>query len=470
MPIHLGLATVLHLALAAPPAAPPDPPASTPTSTSTSKRKSGSKSSPPGGPTTDSSPAARAAAQGDFGRAHALPAADVEEQHYLRASMALAERRLADVDRILAGLPAGSPRALELAWRAAHARGEAASIAAAARRLCDAGDPTGRSCADAELFGNTRDRCTVELAAPAELALSPTAPVPALAARFVGAQDGASVEVGTVLDTGASQTVVSSALAERLGIVTTTKSFPVGIAAGGGRADARLGILPELRLGSVVVRSLPVLVMDLDNLERVGVSAIVSPQQAFDGLRFALDFDRKLFTVEPADGAAPLDGGVPYYGVGFDLAVLAEVGGGPSALFGVDTGMDGAVALSRRYPRPAPATASGGAPGDADKSKSKSKNTGTNKKASLAPRIVVGGAGGQAEATQGAPVAVKIGALEIEPSGPAIIGDIPLRRPFEISGFLGNALWRGGRLVVDTRARRLVVTRSSLPPPIAPRG
>jgi hypothetical protein len=386
------------------------------------------------------SPAAAAAAVGDFDGACTLPARDEAEKIYLEASVALAEHRLDQVEGLLQKLPKGSAEALELAWRVAHARGDLGAIGATAARLCKKGEPTGRACADAELYRRKMTRQAVELAEAGELPLSPTAPVPALAARFAGAAKIAGAgapfaERGAVIDTGASQTVVSALLAEKLGLKATKRAFPIAVAAGGAVTEARLAVLPLMQLGPASVRNLPVLVVDMPNLERVGISAIISPQQAFDSLRFSLDLERRVLGLEHS-GAEALEAGVPYYGIGFDLAVRAEVGGGPPALFGVDTGLDGAVALSGRYP---------GAP-------------------TAVPGAVLQGAGAAGAVAKGGALAVKVGAVEIPPQGPCLVSEMPARRPFEIAGFLGNALWsRGGRLVVDTKARLVSITAPKRP-------
>lgn len=393
-------------------------------------------------PVTPPSLAAQAVARGDFDGARALPASTLEEALYLEASVALAEHRLAAAEELLPWMPPGVASA-EIAWRVAHARRDGPAIAARAAALCVAGDRTGRACADAELYQREEAaRARVELRERTELGLSPTAPLPALAVSVTG---GAKPRrVGAILDTGASQTVLSTSAAAALGLLPTQRSFPIAVAAGGARAEARLALLPRLELGGVVVEALPVLVMDLSELEPRGISLIVSPQQAFDGLRVVLDFERKLLGLEHPDDSGAGAGQVPYYGIGFDLAVRAAVDGGPPAFFGVDTGMDGALALSRRYPT-ARASAQASAQRHSDDA-----------------LVRVEGAGAGALAVPVAPVAVRLGDQTLMPEAPCLVSDMPPVRPIELHGFLGNGLWRRGRLVVDTRARRLAIHPPSL--------
>lgn len=72
--------------------------------------------------------------------------------------------------------------------------------------------------------------------------------------------------------------------------------------------------------------------------------------------------------------------------------------------------------------------------------------------------VEVKGAGARALAKVGAALRVKIGNLTMTPEEPSIVSRMPARRPFQIAGFLGNALWKRGKLVVDTRARRLSIS------------
>lgn len=373
------------------------------------------------------SPASLALAAGDFHQALALPALDAEEQAYIEARTALAEGRLEHATTCLAKLPGESRRAVELSWLLAHASREPQRIASAAQKLCKAGDMTGRSCVDVELYSENPARQRVDLTgASCELPMSPNAPVPVVVGRAGG------VQTGIVIDTGASQTVVSSALAKRLGMKTSRGSFPVGVAAGGASVDARLAVLGELVLGTAVTRDVPVLVLDLPELEAKGVSIILSPHQALDGLAVTFDFQKNALRLARAEAAAAAHDviEVPYLLVGFDLAVKARVGARQAALFGLDTGMSHGYAIADWYAE------------DLDKKDD----------------VVVQGAGekARAAAVSGA-LPVEIGDRKLGAGHNGIV--TPMRRAdgIQFAGLLGNALWSKGSLTLDTANRRVLI-------------
>lgn len=375
-----------------------------------------------------SSPAAQALARGEIEGALRLPASSPREASYLQARVALAHHEPARAEKLKATLPAGSPEATELEWHLARAAGDRPRIARAAAALCAHGDPTGRSCADAELHARALPARQLLLPGPrVEVPLARGVPVP-----LVLGQAGER-SVGFVIDTGASETVISTSLARELGLELTQAAFPVGVAAGGGRAAAHLAIVPELRLGSAVVRALPVMVIDLPELERLNIHAILSPQQAFAGASVTLDFGRDLLTLAAEAPATPPGARtvkVPYLLAGFDLAVLARVGDGPPALFGVDTGMPSAYSLSGDYPCSALA----------------------------APAIPLAGAGGKAVGSLVAARPVELGGLVLTPTAEAVRTEMAGGRAVGLAGLLGNGLWKRGVLTLDTTGQTLTLS------------
>ncbi|MGI5865386.1 MAG: aspartyl protease family protein, partial [Myxococcales bacterium] len=201
------------------------------------------------------SPAAQALARGEIDRALTLKSADSEEARYLEAWVALARFDHDKAARLKSTLPAGSRRAAELEWHLAHRAGDNDRIARAASALCALGDVTGRACAEAQLRARKPAPRQVELDGDrVEIGLARGVPVPLTLGR-IGGQS-----VGVIIDTGASESVISASLARKLGVAPTEAAFPVGVAAGAGRADARLAVAPEVTLGALVVRNLPVLV------------------------------------------------------------------------------------------------------------------------------------------------------------------------------------------------------------------
>lgn len=379
-----------------------------------------------GGP----SPAALALARGDLDAALRLPSGDAQEAAYIDARVALARGRVAEATAGLGRLHPESHRAAELAWLVAHARRDAAAIGAAARRFCARRDPSGRACVDAELYTRPLPPQQVTLAADGEVELIEGAPFPVVLG------DVGNARTGIVIDTGASQTVISRRLADHLGIPTSSSGFPIGVAAGSGSTMAHLGVLPELRIGPAVVRNLPVLVVDLADLEDKYIAAIVSPQQAFDGLVVTFDFARHRLElsrrVDPAvaEGAEAL----PYFMVGFDMAVRASVGSNPPGLFVLDTGMANSFAVARNY-------VGGGGDG-----------------AALgAATTTVHGAGAQREVPMVGARPIRLGNLTLRPDSPGLLTDLVRSDGIQIAGLLGNRLWPRGRLTLDTPGRRVLL-------------
>lgn len=376
--------------------------------------------------TITSAAAAQPPAGGAAGLDAALRPASPGRHHpaYLEAQTALARQELGAAEAAAARVPTGTDDALELAWRIARAKKSAGRIGEAAAAWCDA-DPTGRACADAELYGRGVPATKVVVKSERPAPLAPSAPFPLALGR------AGPVEAGFIMDSGASETVISTALARRLGLKVTKAAFPIGVAGGGAQAVARLAILPSLDVGPVRVENLPVLVVDLPDLEKNRISGIVSPQQAFDGARVTFDFARHRMRVETPAAPAPATGGitVPYFYAGLDLVVPARVGEGRTALFGLDTGMARACAVSTDY-APEAETEGGGS-------------------------VTVHGAGGHATLDTLPEAAVFLGEEAI---GAGACVRSPMRKVgIPVSGLLGNALWKDGRIVLDTVAHTVTL-------------
>lgn len=359
----------------------------------------------------------------------ALATASPADSLYRDVRTHLAHGRAAEARQVLGRLEPDHPAMAELAWRLAHETGVPASIASTARTLCVAGDPTGRACADAELYARISDPTLVELRAPTDLPLSTSAPFPLTACQ---ADDETTA---CIVDTGASQTVVSRALADRLGLDRTRASFPVG-SASGQVTQAQLAVLPQLGAGGLEVRRLPVLVMDMPELDRIGISLIVSPQQAFRGLTARIDLGRRRLVL--SKGPAPKAAGgvcVPYVLAGFDLAVQARIGDGPAAWFGLDTGMEGAYSVASSY------VGAGRAAG----------------------HLEVAGTSARQVRRAAEAQPVRVGALELRPAGSFVVADAPIDRVLPLAGSLGNGLWANGAVTLDTVSRLVTIEPEAAP-------
>jgi aspartyl protease family protein len=70
----------------------------------------------------------------------------------------------------------------------------------------------------------------------------------------------AGVERRMLIDSGATLTALSSGTAAAAGLQTNTQLFPVVLNTANGSITARTATLPELRLGDIIARDLPVVV------------------------------------------------------------------------------------------------------------------------------------------------------------------------------------------------------------------
>ncbi len=157
-----------------------------------------------------------------------------------------------------------------------------------------------------------------------------------------------------VIDTGAQHTLLSAPAAHAAGVVTASRaSEMVGFAS----FEAVPGIVPELRLGNLVIRNVPVFVGDSPALLRAkGQMAIGT--DLLQHLRLTLDLDAGRAVVEPAAGAAPLGEQAPQSGWQVRLwplaqACLAEgqVAGHCHARVLIDTGNWDGTFVSARWAR-----------------------------------------------------------------------------------------------------------------------
>uniref|UniRef100_UPI00359394E8 retropepsin-like aspartic protease n=1 Tax=Thiocapsa sp. TaxID=2024551 RepID=UPI00359394E8 len=159
---------------------------------------------------------------------------------------------------------------------------------------------------------------------------------------------GVPVQVGAIslnllLDTGVGDTLIDADLAERLGVRifgSEPIQFPSGPA---GRVE--LGILPELKLGTLAIGQVPVQVMPLRDtfahLSDRPVDGILGTG-VFSRFRTTLDYARGRLTLARDD--APFEHGEPLYlgGEHYPL-VEARINARLDALLFLDTGMIGAA-------------------------------------------------------------------------------------------------------------------------------
>jgi predicted aspartyl protease len=162
-----------------------------------------------------------------------------------------------------------------------------------------------------------------------------------------------------VVDTGVSRTIVSSAIADRLGLTgRPDEVFVAGRSQSATRVD-----LPDLKLGPISSSSLSVLVMDLVAL-RKAFGKEIDAMVGLDVLRghcFVVDYrHRRLIfsTVELNASILPFEPGSPY------LVVTAKMDGEPVRLL-VDTGTNqfslfaNRLPAKLRQPRKSPTVAAG---------------------------------------------------------------------------------------------------------------
>ena len=147
-----------------------------------------------------------------------------------------------------------------------------------------------------------------------------------------------------MFDTGADHTVVSRSFAKANGVrmlsdETTTLGTPNGL-----NVTAGFGEIPEMRLGSVVVRNIPVLVFP-DTSMRFGMAPDIDENDIILGwpliskLRFEINLPESTYqALVSADSRDPARGNLFWFGYP-GLKMATE--NGQSLLFGFDAGADG---------------------------------------------------------------------------------------------------------------------------------
>ena len=156
------------------------------------------------------------------------------------------------------------------------------------------------------------------------------------------------------IDTGAQYTMLSAAAAHAAGVVTAGRaSEMVGFAT----FDAVPGMIPELRLGDLIIRDVPVFVGDSPALARAKGQMAIGID-LLHHLRFTLDLDANRAAIEPTAGAAPLGDAVPAGGWQVQLWPLAQTCLAEARLAGncyarvlIDTGNWEGTFVSARWAR-----------------------------------------------------------------------------------------------------------------------
>jgi predicted aspartyl protease len=170
-----------------------------------------------------------------------------------------------------------------------------------------------------------------------------TDPLPVVHARINGGE-----EVNFVIDTGAPEVQVDAEIARQTGLKefgSTTGTF-----AGGRKAQVRHGRLDSLGLGGLVVKNIPVGIMDLSGLGKAMFGgrriAGVIGTVLFYHFRTTLDYPGKQLIFRPRGGpaskSAPDEKAVPFWMAGDHFVVAwGRVNDGAPVLLFVDTGLAG---------------------------------------------------------------------------------------------------------------------------------
>ncbi|MBZ5640380.1 MAG: aspartyl protease family protein [Acidobacteriia bacterium] len=271
---------------------------------------------------------------------------------------------------------------------------------------------------------------------PARLEL-PLYPLPGVAGRnrgyLVEAVLGEGKRTRLLLDTGSGGLFLLERIARRGGLVPLSEETVFG-GGGGGRQTTRRGLLPAIALGDL--RFADALVSTTtDEIEPTGRYHGVLGLPVFEGYRVTLDLERSRLVLEPP---AEEPGGSPYWSIAGQMLVRVEAGEGAGGLFMLDTGATSSQ-VSLTLAKSAP-------------------------KASLGAEIPVRGFGGTmpgARPVRG--IALAFQGLASE-GRELIAADLTMRSRLggvEVSGQLGLDLLDGTRVVVDTKAHRIEVTRGT---------
>ena len=397
------------------------------------------KPAPSGFRAAPQSPAMQALQSGDFLRARSARAEDREERTWIKARIHLAQFELEKAANALANLSSSSPYHSELSWLLAHARKDPVAIAASAARYCAQGDPTGRSCVDAEFYENRVVTPRLSLRSTTRISMVTDAPFP-----MVRAQVGKQIR-GVVFDTGASQSVISLQSARNMGLAMTQGAFPIAVAGGEGLAQARLAVLPMVDFGPMQLWTVPVLVVDMPELDSAGVGLILSPQQVFDGKQVLFDFPRGEMQIGEELGVNEIKStrAVPYFAAGFDLVIRAQLAGGPSRFFGLDTGMEGPFVVSSTY-------------------WDRLQPSGKGQTESVAGAVLYG-AGAEAQVNPVYASEVRLGKSRINLAERGVRAEMKRYGTFDIAGLLGNGIWKDRQVILDTRKHQWRMSLAAIP-------
>jgi hypothetical protein len=146
-----------------------------------------------------------------------------------------------------------------------------------------------------------------------------------------------------ILDTGSAPSIVNALVATRLGLATTVSKTT----ALGKTIPIRAATIPEIELGPIRARSLPVLVEDLSRLERdfgIPIAGIIG-LDVLSKSSFRLDYDASEIEFGPVSRE-----GIP---VPFDasagIAVAQASLGGRAVRMLVDTGSQGLILLGGNF-------------------------------------------------------------------------------------------------------------------------
>jgi predicted aspartyl protease len=141
------------------------------------------------------------------------------------------------------------------------------------------------------------------------------------------------VDLDIALDTGAEQTVITQAVARRIGVTPLMQTFSAGVGMAGIRG-LQVGKLDSLELGTLKVRNLPCLIKNPPIEMPVGEAEGFSPLAL--GLSVTVDYKRKVVIIGEASNPPAPDFELPLRVN--RLATVRGLANGRPASFIVDTG------------------------------------------------------------------------------------------------------------------------------------
>jgi hypothetical protein len=248
----------------------------------------------------------------------------------------------------------------------------------------------------------------------------------------VDAEIGEGKKVTLLLDSGSTGFFLLDRVAKRGGFAPLSKETVFG-GGGKGRTSSRRGLLPSFAVGGLRFRDALVTTGEQE-IDPTGRYQGVLGLWVFDGYVITLDLSRGRLVLEPA---SETPAGVPYWRVGGQMLVEAASSEGQKGLFLFDTGATRTL-VSRTFAESCP-------------------------HAILGSTANVRGYGGSMD---GAVVVkgVRVNFLDLEQRFLSLRAvDLTLRSRLggvEISGFLGLDLLNDTRIVVNTKTRRLSVSKT----------